>query len=218
MREKKNRERDVSHDSLRQRELAKQEIKEQEQTPKRVGGRRKGQGEKYFATDPHEEILKKTMAGKFSDIIYVFASAMKIIMANNEPTDSNVEKGMETIQSFVRETIKGKKWANFIRLHEMFLYLDEQWKNKKGIGDNLRYSLMSINDLLYATHEHTGRKIDRGSIRKVFRLRYANFEITDNELYRIMKNLGLPKKPGPALLAAALAERARLIEALESHL
>jgi hypothetical protein len=77
---------------------------------------------------------------------------------------------------------------------------------------------MSINDLLYARHEATARKIDRGSIRKLFRLMHAKIRITDNELYRVMKSLGLPKPPGKALLAVAISERKQLIAELESYL
>ena len=204
---------------MKDEDLKKQKIDE---AARRPGGRRKGQGEKYDPEASYYDIVRKAMFGKYAGTPFenVFAAVRRILGLETED-HIKIKDAELVLELFVIGLCKEKRWNDFLTLHSIF-----KEQKERSRDDDFRPALLYANSMLHVframdTHVWDGLRclrkkkesqrlvITKASILKEFRkpaFDRAIPDITDANLYKAMRAMGLPKEPSAQEMDAMIKE------------
>ena len=213
---------------MKDKDLKKQKIDE---AARRPGGRRKGQGEKYDPEASHRDTLKKSFYGRYSGTPFegLYIAAERILGMSTEK-HTKLEDAEMGLERFLLKLYKEKRWGDFLTLHSIFTELEERIKTAQTEGraphrasDQFRQWLLHVNDFLHAMREldshvvqrlrFVGKKkeskrlvITKAIILKEFKAQTGPdySKMSDANLYKAMRSMGLPKKPEEEEMAAII--------------
>jgi len=175
-------------------------------------GRKKNRAEKYDASESLDVLWEKAANGHFSDkALWMFRDAVFSGVDNRRK-----EKAFETLGWMLEGIVNRKAWDELIEMRKIFVAHETWDKQQFKVSDQLRCLLFQCNqglhELAYLCNQRT---IKAGDLLRLFRLANEKYnlseaEIDDASIYRIMRELGLPRQPEEMEVKEVIAKNKKL--------
>jgi len=181
-------------------------------TKRRKGGRRKGTAVKYAADDSLIDQWNKAVNGKYVGSEYEWGIVRDLV--NGLWNDPSYRRFMryflhpkKALLKIVSDAVDKKDWKVLGKLEEMFAFAEET-KGKEAV-DALRALLLGVNLSVHAIcHVHKLPQPKKKNLLMLFRQSNPEYsEKEDSDIFKLMRELGLPRRPDhDKIWAAAVAQ------------